>query len=496
MISRRTLIKAISGLVGTASVARTAVVAAREHHFYEDEPWRISDDFYFRKTVRASGNGIPALPFPVHEIKRAVWKGGEEAFEFIRSTFEEYNAAPVDPGGALLKLPAYATDLVKRMAAPPMEGSSGLAGEMLELYWCAALRDIEFDKLDFGENGLAALSELKGLGLYARGSYACDRLFGSPWWNGEGSFVSAFLLANIPRWPVRVQQSYPSFRTGEDFGSTRGEWERMQSGEVFPTKLNELTGEPDVVRTGRRLATLVYQDYPTQIFDNTAIQLNQIRFRVFRSRGTWGFQKRYTPFNFGGLPDLMCHVATACKIALDACWLAKWGMFFYPRPEEIAEGIVSASPGSSYEALEQLIVRSTLFRKAGAVPFLSQAYPDGAPVHPSYPAGHAVIAGAAVTVMKAYIRPNAELPSGFVDWKRVGIDEPMNGLQVVAELDKLAWNVGVGRCFAGVHFRSDIVAGLELGEAIALSYFAECKKSFPALVAFTIQKFNGEFVYL
>jgi hypothetical protein len=52
---------------------------------------------------------------------------------------------------------------------------------------------------------------------------------------------------------------------------------------------------------------------------------------------------------------MLCHLAKSTKIALDACWVAKWGMFFYPRPEEIAERMVSGRSGSSYYELVQMI---------------------------------------------------------------------------------------------------------------------------------------------
>jgi hypothetical protein len=45
------------------------------------------------------------------------------------------------------------------------------------------------------------------------------------------------------------------------------------------------------------------------------------------------------------------------------------------------------------------------------------------------------------------------------------------------ELDKLAWNVGMGRNFAGIHWRSDVAAGLRLGEDLAIAVLAEMKLS-------------------
>jgi len=40
---------------------------------------------------------------------------------------------------------------------------------------------------------------------------------------------------------------------------------------------------------------------------------------------------------------------------------------------------------------------------------------------------------------------------------------------VGAEIDKLAFNVALGRNWAGIHYRSDDMAGLRLGEEVAIS---------------------------
>jgi hypothetical protein len=42
---------------------------------------------------------------------------------------------------------------------------------------------------------------------------------------------------------------------------------------------------------------------------------------------------------------------------------------------------------------------------------LPMAYPEGCPTHPSYPAAHAVIAGACVTVLKAFFDEAFVIPN-------------------------------------------------------------------------------------
>lgn len=492
MFTRRDLARLAAGALLSGSVGSHAL-SRQVHSRVDDNGWQVSPTFFFQKSVRKNGYGVPEETFPAQRLKDLIWSRGAAAYYEIVDLFEEYISAPVDPAGALLKIPSYAEQLVKQMSPPPREGSRELAAELLELYWCERLRDLPFESYEQDHVCRIAFEELKALGLDAYQNRPSHQLFGAPWSAQNGYYLSAFLLADVPKWPARQKQKYPSFLVGEDFGVDEGQWQWLQSGEMFMSKPNELKAEVDYLRTGRRLATLVYQDHPTQLFDNVAVQLNQIRFRVLRRRGVWGFHERYTPFVFGGIPDLMCHVSVCCKLALDACWLAKWGRFLYPRPEEVSHWVLLSKDGEPLWMTRQILAGSQLLRATGDLKLLSQAYPDGAPIHPSYPAGHAAIAGAAITVIKAFLRPDAELPSGFVDWEEIGIATPVNEtLRVNDELNKLAWNVSFGRSFAGIHFRSDSVSGLLLGEELALQYLSEIKKTFPAPVPFTIRRLSGQ----
>ena len=46
------------------------------------------------------------------------------------------------------------------------------------------------------------------------------------------------------------------------------------------------------------------------------------------------------------------------------------------------------------------------------------------------------------------------------------------------ELNKLASNVGIGRNWAGVHYRSDAIASFKLGEQIAVEILRDMKNTF------------------
>lgn len=452
--------------------------------------WQPSPTFTFRKTVRLGGHGVPLEEFPASRVRELVLSRDSSSFGEIVEIFRRYLAYPLDPAGALLRLPEYALELLTSLEFPPEEGSERLAAELLELYWAAAFRDVSFNQLREAPESRQAFLELQEAGLYSDKAYRSSRLFDPSWSDGGDGYLSSFLVADVPRWPHQSQQRYPSFNEGEDFCRTADEAIRALSGEVPTAKPRELKGQLNYIVTGRRLAALVYQDHPTQIFENVALQLHQLRHRTMRSRGTWGYQERYTPFVFGGLPDLLYRLSTVCKMALDLSWVAKWGIFFYPRPEEVALAAMSSSPEDLLWSVRQVLSSSSLHRGAMIGP-LSQAYPEGAPVHPSYPAAHAVVAGAAVTVLKAFVRSSGSLPSEFVSNEGRLASQQEFSTSIDGELNKLAWNMSFGRCFAGVHFRSDCVAGLQLGENLALRYLIDEKSRFPVNVRMHIRRFDG-----
>src|SRR5205809_3334071 len=88
----------------------------------------------------------------------------------------------------------------------------------------------------------------------------------------------------------------------------------------------------------------------------------------------------------------------------------------------------------------------------------------GRPRIPAYGAGHATVAGACVTILKAwfdesYVIPNPVEPN-LDGTSHVEYAGPP--LTVGGELNKLASNIAVGRNIAEVHWRSDATESLKL----------------------------------
>ena len=125
---------------------------------------------------------------------------------------------------------------------------------------------------------------------------------------------------------------------------------------------------------------------------------------------------------------------------------------------------------------------------------LPMAFPEGSPMHPAYGAGHATVAGACVTLLKAFFdmgHPTdphkkvrlvekggfALVPDCGTSAKDCTIDvlcTPMkHGLTLESELNKLMWNISNARNIAGVHYYTDYVESALLGEAITISMLRE-----------------------
>jgi membrane-associated phospholipid phosphatase len=79
----------------------------------------------------------------------------------------------------------------------------------------------------------------------------------------------------------------------------------------------------------------------------------------------------------------------------------------------------------------------------------------GTPRHPAYPSGHSTYSAAGAEILKYFF--GAEEVPPFLG----------GGTSIGYELDNLADNIGLGRMWAGVHWRSDHTAGQRLGRTVA-----------------------------
>ncbi|MGB3780787.1 MAG: hypothetical protein WA960_20660, partial [Tunicatimonas sp.] len=132
--------------------------------------------------------------------------------------------------------------------------------------------------------------------------------------------------------------------------------------------------------------------------------------------------------------------------------------------------------------------------------------------------GHATVAGACVTIMKAFFDTNqylnlsedgqtfriaadgADSQFAFVPRADGEVLETVatEPLSVGGELNKLAANISIGRNWAGVHYYSDYVESLRMGEEIAIGILQEQSVMYNPLenVSMMLDKFDGSQVVI
>lgn len=211
----------------------------------------------------------------------------------------------------------------------------------------------------------------------------------------------------------------------------------------------------------------------------------------------YNYSQTQVGFGTFGVPmikALMCEVATR---ALKAVWFQKWFVHRRLRPEEFGEWVDRTLNGIiqypvNEEVLDSQAVQAT-FDRYGTF-FLPQAFPEGCPVHPAYGSGHATVAGACVTILKAMFDDTFVIPNPVIVTADGASTVPYVGppLTVGGELDKHASNVAFGRTHAGVHWRDDAETALHLGEKVAISILRDMRLTYNEdYTGLTFRNFDG-----
>ncbi|MBV9085144.1 MAG: vanadium-dependent haloperoxidase, partial [Acidobacteriaceae bacterium] len=324
----------------------------------------------------------------------------------------------------------------------------------------------------------------------------------------DGPYVSQFLLRPIPYGSGKIDQRYRVPETGSDFMTTFGEWSQIQIG-MPPWREGRYLSTPRYILNGRDLAEFVHYDYSFQAYVNAALILfdngphtilNCNPFRSFNNpyRNS-RIQDGFVTFGQAEVMDWIGRVTTA---ALKAAYCQKWMVHRRLRPEELGGLIHQTKLGTRIYAVHADCLRSPALEvthgHTGSY-LLPQAYPEGCPLHPSYPAGHAAIAGACSVVLKACFEESMLLPGSViptldgVSLKPLADFAPTLG----AEINKLAFNVAMGRDWAGIHYRSDAVAGLRLGEDVAISILQDLACTYTEVFkGFSFTRFDGIRVHI
>ena len=383
-----------------------------------------------------------------------------------------------------------------RIPPAPSFASEQRAAEMNEVYWMALLRDVPLADLATAPLAQEAVSDLSRYSLFSnvdtstlfRGVTAGERI---------GPYLSQFLWRAVPYGMTTIEQRYAGALAGEDFMTTPADCLAIQRG-AAPTR-SITRGAPAYVRTARDLASYVQRDFSYQAFLNAALITLGFGAPALDSANPYiGNATEGAFITFGG-PDILTMLAQVSHMALKTAWWQKWQVHRTLRPEAFATCVDRTAVGTSSYPVHGKLLTSSVFGRLRTLHgnvVLPMAYPEGSPAHPSYPAGHAVIAGACVTVLKAFFNESFVVPNP-VTAVSDGSLQPYSGpaLTLGNELNKLAANIAIGRNHAGVHFWSDGIEGMRAGERVALAYLADLRTTYAEdFSGFSLTRFDGSTV--
>jgi hypothetical protein len=298
----------------------------------------------------------------------------------------------------------------------------------------------------------------------------------------------------VPFGPVTLEQRYRA-PMPVDFLTAFPAWLANQRGANPAAPI--AYAPPRYIHDGRTLGEYVHFDQTYQAFLFAALILLGMGPAALAPSNPYRGPGNQGGFVTFGAPDVLDMVAKVSNLALKATWWQKWSAHRRLRPEAYGGRVHAqlqgmASFGLPDELLDTDAVATLL--SAHGTALLPQAYPEASPTHPAYPAGHAAIAGACTTVLKAFFDEAFVIPSPVEATDDGMALDPWLGaaLTVGGELDKLASNVAIARDTAGVHWRSDAVEGIRLGEQVALAMLADETRNYTEdFGGFELTSFDG-----
>ena len=384
--------------------------------------------------------------------------------------------------------------------APPAFDSAEEAGELVELYWHALLRDVPFTQYDSHPLVQAACDDLSKLSDF-RGPKIDGRVTPATLFRDTapgilaGPHVSQFLLKPVPFGTQFMEQPIRTYLSGVDYVTDYATWLDIQNGWNPPGPRFE--AQRYFVRNGRDLARWVHKD----VFFEAYLNACQIMITApdasdettgggigapldaanpYRGSHT---QQGNATFGAAHIQSLVSSVVIQ---ALKAAWYFKWFVHRRLRPEAFAGAAHNRITKNVNYAIHpdalNAAAATRIFSKYGGY-LLPQAFPEGSPLHPSYACGHAACAGACITVLKAFFDESFVIANPVVPAADGLSLVPYTGpdadrLTVGGELNKLGLNMAMGRAFSGIHWRSDTVDCMRLGEAVAVSVLRDQRATF------------------
>ncbi|MEO1401434.1 MAG: vanadium-dependent haloperoxidase [Cyanobacteria bacterium J06635_1] len=441
------------------------------------------------------------------------------------------------------------------MPPAPVLDSDELISEMLEVYSMALLRDVPFADFDTNEGVGRAYERLNAAKWIAapgqrlskaeqsrlRGPFNRQTVFrGITPGDCEGPYLSQFLLigntglgkaqavadGQIQYGSIRVDQRVRVATPYKDYMTTWEAWLDVQNGADL-RGLESYSDYPKYrfIATPRDLATYVHYDALYEAYLNACLLLLSMGAPFdpgIPFQGSDYRDKQQGFAQFGG-PHILSLVTEVATRALKAVRYQKFNVHRRLRPETVGgllnrfcngdkagvEVMGNLVNGFGSEFLSEIAGHNQQQKDKngcdrgqdadhgyGSSFLLPMAFPEGSPMHPAYGAGHGTVAGACVTILKAFFDHGHELDTCYepaADGSYLQqYDCPMDRkLTVEGELNKLASNISIGRNWAGVHYFSDYIESIRLGEQIALGILEEQKLTYGENFSMTVPLFDG-----
>jgi hypothetical protein len=402
----------------------------------------------------------------------------------------------------------YAFDLVGLDGAAtsldpaPTFASASMASEMAELYWLSLTRDVPFRQYETDPLVAAAIADLNAF-TEPLASFNGAKLTPASVFRGEtpgdlvGPYLSQFLWLDIPYGIKTLGQRYSVPTRGQSFLTNYDDWLACQRG-VLPKSRVTLDATPRFICSARELAEYVHHDFSFQTYMNAALIMLALGKEALSSTNPY----RSSRTQFGditlGSKNVLSLVAQASLLGQKGAYFHKWQVHRRLRPECFSGRIEMQVAGHRQYDIHEDISRSDALarvRLQHGTRLLPMAFAEGCPTHPSYPSAHACNAGACATVLKAFFDPDYVLTHPVESSADGMALEPWRGADLTLgnEIDKLASNIALGRDAAGVHYRSDSIRGLFVGEQQALWLLRDYSRTYnERFDGFIVRKFSGD----
>ncbi len=440
----------------------------------------------------------------------------------------------------------------------PSLDSQELIAEMGEVYWMALCRDIPFANWGSDPKITDARESLKRLWWFRRDKtlqldgvtdnlsdslarrrilsesgvqpVSLEKLFrGVTPGEQVGPYLSQFLLIGntgidsaqsisdgmIAYGAIRADQRVRVATPGQDYMQNLNEWLDVQNGADVRGRETYASGYR-FMATPRDLATYVHFDALYEAYLNACLILLGLGAPFdpglpFQLNDYKDKQQGFA--QFGG-PHILTLVTEVATRALKAVRYQKFNVHRRLRPEAVGGWMYQRRKGTvdSQERLLALANMEAAYAGSSGIGLrldaknsgvgnwlLPMAFPEGSPMHPSYGAGHATVAGACTTILKAWFDHGWGLKAGGapIAYEPLpdgsGLNDVSGGLllTVEGELNKIAANIATGRDWAGVHYYTDYIESLRMGEQIALGVLEEQKLTYGENFSLTVPLSDG-----